>query len=216
VVSTFSSLDDALPAPPQNLAVLNRTGTSPTVDDGPAPSGAIPALRPWQRALAWTEVFGGIFGCAGAVTELRVGWDGFVGWIYLVPAGLGLLSLSAGLLLLARSRLGLLLSLPIQAAQMLVLGAPLRLVYLAGPKLLVIVSQVGVLFSLGATATVQAAWPAPDGSLRGEGLDFGAFIGVMPHPLAQAAWTLGVNLVPLFFVVTLVRDRHQMLPRPRG
>lgn len=130
-------------------------------------------LPKWQRVLSWTQILGGVLGCAGAITEFSAGWSGVFGRIHFVPAGLGLLSISGGLLLRARSPYGLWLSLLTQTAQLIVIGAPLRYVYVAGPKALIVLSQVGVLLSIGATATLQVAFPSPDGSLNGTGLDTG-------------------------------------------
>lgn len=168
-------------------------------------------LALWQRILAWTEILGGVLGCIGALTDLTGGPAGVFGRIYLVPAGLGLLSVAAGLLLVAGSRTGRRLSFVVQVMQLVVMGAPVRLVYIAGANLLLIVSQAGLLVSMGVTATVQVACPAPDGSLRGTGLNLGAFWGVLPRPLSEAEWTVGINLVPAMFIFLLLRHRPDLV-----
>jgi hypothetical protein len=119
-------------------------------------------------------------------------------------------SFLAGVLLVGRHSSGLALSLAVQLAQVFSVNAGWRYVFLAGPKLTWVIASVGTGLYVGGGGLLALTPAATDGTLNAVGLGADVSVGLMPRPVAEATWAVGVNLVAVWFAWRLWRLRAEL------
>jgi hypothetical protein len=87
----------------------------------------------------------------------------------------------------------------VQLAQILSLNAGWRYVFLAGPKVTWLIASVGTGINVGGGGLFIVTNVPGDGTLNAVGLAADISVGIMPAPLEAASWTIGINLVAIYF-----------------
>jgi hypothetical protein len=117
------------------------------------------------------------------------------------------ISFLAGVLLIGRHESGVSLSLAVQLAQIVSANVGWRYVFLVGPKVTWVIASLGTGLAVGGGGLLALMPVTTDGTLNAIGLAADINFGFMAKPLAEASWTVGINLVPLFFARRLWRLR---------
>ena len=149
-------------------------------------------------------VFGSLFDIHGSRQELQFR-------VLLFPVGFAALSALAGILLIIREPIALYLTLLVQGFQVILIGAPIRLVFAAGLKLATIVSTSGIQVQLGLAGEHLFTFDPPDALLQGHGLALQFAVGYLWTPLSQASWSIGINWVPLLLTWYLWKDSDNIV-----
>jgi hypothetical protein len=132
----------------------------------------------------------------------------------LLPVVLFPLSIVAGSLLLLDDDRGLWPTFVVQLLQVVSVNVGWLYVFLVGPLARVTVSESGLQLSLGGGGLSMLTSAAPDGTLSAQGVSVAIDVGYLPSPLRDAAWTVGVNVVPLallWIVWAALRERRTIL-----
>jgi hypothetical protein len=159
----------------------------------------------WVRAVAYFELVGGILVVGGGwFPKHSAGGDLIVSFPLVVLSASGL-SIAAGLLLLNREHGGVLMSMLVQACQIVNINIGWRYVFLVGPKVTLVFASTGAALygGLGGLFTLSSA-PA-DGTLRASGVGADVNFRWMLHPLDAATWTVGINVLAVYYFVRLWR-----------
>ena len=157
----------------------------------------------WVQVLGAFEILGGLLCLAGSITikSLQV-TDFRISFPLLATAG-SLFSATAGGMLLKRQPTGVRLSLLLQLAQVISFNGLYRYVYLVGPRVLWIIASGGTGIVVGGGGEFVLTTDVPDGTLNAPGVSGSVILGLMPTPLAQSSWALGLNLVAIYFAARL-------------
>ena len=167
----------------------------------------------WVRTLGIFQIVGALmmFGLSltprVSATELHVNVP-VVTWVFASVTFL------AGVLLVGRHASGVTLSLVVQLAQVVSANAGWRYVFLAGPKLTWVIASVGTGLFMGGGGLLALTSAATDGTLNAVGLGADMNIALMPRPLSEASWAVGINLIALYFARRLWRLRTELSARP--
>lgn len=158
----------------------------------------------WVRFVGWSQIIGGLLMLLGVwqITHLEPGNIHVV--FSPIAWGFAALSVVAGYQLLMARPSGMVLSLFVQGLQIVSVNAAWRYVFLAGARLTLLVSSVGLRVSAGGGGAFILTSAPPDGTLNAPGLALAFNLSIMGE-LEKATWALGINLVAAYFFVRLWR-----------
>ena len=150
------------------------------------------------KYLAISQIAGGTLVILGALhdpgtTPTHVHFS-----LYIAPVLFGAVSILAGVMLLLREPVSLYLTLAVQTLQILNLGAPVRLVLLAGLRLASTLSSNGLYGTLGIGGEFGFSLTAPDGTLGAGGLSFSGSLGYQITQGAPWTWSISLNWLALY------------------
>jgi hypothetical protein len=163
------------------------------------------------RLLAAFQILGGLCASLGALILVDASQGELRFTLPLLPIVLGAASVVGGFLLFVRETAGLRLSFWVQLAQVLSFSTGWRYVFTAGPRLVWIFSNLGTGAELGFGGSGIGTTVPSDGTLLAIGASVQVHLGFFDGPLASAQWTVGLNLVAIYFAYRLYQDL-----RPHG
>lgn len=158
------------------------------------------------RVLALSQLLGAALLVAGSFYDLEGSGQGMSFRVLLAPLVFAAVSTTAGVLLILREPISLYLTLLVQALQTILIGAPVRWVFAAGLKAATIASPSGVQVQLGIAGEHLLTFAPPDAVPQGSGLVLQFVFGYLWTPLSDAAWSIGINWVPLLLAWYLWKD----------
>lgn len=159
----------------------------------------------WILAMAYCELVGGILILCGGWLLKQDANRHFVVFLPLVTMAAAALSLTAGGLVLRQKQSGLALSLLVQALQIVNFNVGWRYVFLAGPKMTLMLASAGVALYGGAGGLFTLTGAPSDGTLAAPGVAAELKVALMPGSLESASWAIGINLLAIYFFVRLWR-----------
>jgi len=169
----------------------------------------------WVRFIGWCEIIGGVLMVFGVwqVTHVEAGNTHLL--FSPIAWGFSALSVVGGYQLLMARPSGIVLSVFVQGLQIVSVNAAWRYVFLAGARLMFLVSSVGLRVSAGGGGAFIFTSAPPDGTLSAPGLALSFNFSIMGE-LEKATWALGINLVAAYFFVRLWRlDSELTVQRER-
>lgn len=154
------------------------------------------------RIIAASELLGGIFVLAGYALLGIAGYRLNPAWQALPAVAFGVLAMASGIALFRGMRWGVRASIALQLLQVasFSIASHLRYVALAGPIVQLIVATTGVRLEFGGGGAFVAVPWSQDGTLGALGVHLEAGIGYQPGTLADSGFTMGVNLLAIYFV----------------
>ena len=159
----------------------------------------------WLRTMARLQIVGGICCVAGSLHPRGLEQGTYWFTVTLFPMAAGAVAAIAGILVLIREPRAVQLSLIVQAAQVLAFSGSGRFVFRAGlwATWLINSSGTGLVPGIGGHAIATMA-PA-DGTLSALGYDLQVTLGLFGKGRATPAWSVGINLVAVYFTLLLWR-----------
>ena len=158
----------------------------------------------WVRFIGWSEIIGGVLMILGVWQIKHVGPGNIHFVLSAITWGFAALSIVAGAQLLMEPASGMVLSLFVQGLQIVSVNAGWRYVFLAGPKLTLLIASVGLRVSAGGGGAFILTSAPQNGTLDAPGLAFAFNLSIMGR-LETATWALGINLLAAYFFVRLWR-----------
>ena len=156
----------------------------------------------WVRFIGWSEIIGGVLMILGVWQIKHVGPGNIHFVLSAITWGFAALSIVAGAQLLMEPASG---SVTVRA------GTADRqrecrvgYVFLAGPKLTLLIASVGLRVSAGGGGAFILTSAPQNGTLDAPGLAFAFNLSIMGR-LETATWALGINLLAAYFFVRLWR-----------
>jgi hypothetical protein len=152
--------------------------------------------------IAASELLGGIFVLSGYALFALAGYRLNPAWQALPAVAFGAIAMASGIALFRGSRWGVRASIAVQLLQIasFSIASHLRYVALAGPIVRMIVATTGVRLEFGGGGAFVAVPWSQDGSLGALGVHLEAGLGYQPGTLADSEFTMGVNLLAIYFL----------------
>jgi hypothetical protein len=166
---------------------------------------------PITRFLAFSQLIAAALLALGAAHDGTAAAGEFHLSLYLAPFILGAFTALAGILLLLREPLSLYLTFCVQALQVLNIGAPIRLICVAGLKAATILSSNGIQVALGLGGEAALNLSPTDAQLQGIGLAMNGNVGWQNEVGATWLWSYSVNWIPLYFAYYIWRNRNAII-----
>jgi hypothetical protein len=154
------------------------------------------------RIIAASELLGGIFVLSGYALLALGGYRLNPAWQALPAVAFGAFAMVSGIALYRGRRWGVRASMLLQLLQIASFSivSHLRYVALVGPIVQLIIATTGVRLEVGGGGAFVAVPWSQDGSLGALGVHLEAGLGFQPGTLADSEFTMGVNLLAIYFL----------------